>query len=46
MDSYNKATTPILDYYKSRNTLRTLNATAPINDVRSQIERAIHTNML
>lgn len=46
MGSYNKATLPILDYYKSRGTLRTLNATAPINDVRSEINRALHTNML
>ena len=33
MGSYNNATLPILDYYRSRGTLRTLNASAPINDV-------------
>ena len=46
MGSYNKATTPILDYYRSRNILRSLNATAPIADVTSQIDKSLMTNML
>ena len=46
MASYNKSTMPILDYYKSRGTLRTLNATAPINDVKAEINRSLHTNMI
>ena len=46
MGSYHKSTTPILDYYKARNVLRTLNATAPISDVTSQIDKALLTNML
>ena len=46
MGSYNTATTPILDYYRSRNILRTLNATAPIGDVTSQIDKSLMTNML
>ena len=37
MASYNSSTTPVLEYYQSRNNLRTLNATAPIADVESQI---------
>ena len=46
MGSYNKSTIPILDYYKSRGTLRSLNATAPINDVKAEITRSLHTNMI
>ena len=46
MGSYNSATTPILDYYRSRNILRTLNATADIKDVTAQIDRSLMTNML
>ena len=46
MGSYNTATTPILDYYKSRGVLRSLNATAPIPDVESQINKALFTNMI
>lgn len=46
MGSYNKSTMPILDYYKSRGTLRSLNATAPINDVKAEITRSLHTNMI
>jgi len=33
MASYHKSTSPILDYYKSRNVLHTLNATASIPEV-------------
>ena len=46
MGSYHKSTTPILDYYKSRGVLRSLNATAPIADVTSQIDKSLFTNML
>ena len=35
MGSYHKSTSPILEYYKTRGVLRTLNATAPIADVAS-----------
>lgn len=46
MASYYKSTMPILDYYKSHGSLRSLNATAPIRDVESQINTALYTNML
>ena len=46
MASYHKSTAPILDYYKQRGTLRTLNATAPIKEVESQINTALYANML
>jgi len=46
MASYHKSTTPILEYYKARGALRTLNATAPIKDVESEINKALYTNML
>ena len=35
MASYAASTMPILDYYKNRGTLRTLNATASMSDVES-----------
>ena len=35
MDSYHKSTSPILDYYRGRGSLITLNATAPIPEVES-----------
>ena len=41
MKSYNDKTSPILDYYKSRSILTTLNASAPIKDVASQIDSAL-----
>ena len=41
MASYNKSTAPILDYYKSRNILATLNATAAIGQVTSEIDAAL-----
>ena len=37
MQLYNSLTIPVLDYYKPRNNIRTLNAGAPIADVESQI---------
>ena len=46
MGSYHKATAPVLDYYKSRGILNTLQATAPIADVASQIDRSLKTNMI
>ena len=46
MASYHSATSPILDYYRQRGTLRTLNATAPIKDVEGQINKALFTSML
>lgn len=41
MASYNKSTTPILDYYRSHNILSTLNATAPIKNVEAEIASAL-----
>ena len=46
MASYHKSTSPILDYYKQRGSLRTLNATASIADVEADINKALYTNML
>ena len=45
MKSYYSQTAPILDYYRSRNVLQTLNASASINDVRSQIDSTLYSNM-
>ena len=41
MKSYNDKTAPILDYYKARNLLATLNASAPISQVASEIDSAL-----
>ena len=41
MATYHAQTVPILDYYKARNNLRTLNATAPMKDVAAQIDKYI-----
>lgn len=46
MASYHKSTSPILEYYKQRGNLRSLNATAPIKEVEGQINKALYTNML
>lgn len=46
MASYNKATTPILDYYRQMGALRTINATAAIKEVEGDISKALYTNML
>ena len=46
MASYHSQTSPILDYYRQRGNLRTLNATAPIKDVESQVSKALYTSML
>ena len=46
MASYNKSTAPILDYYRSKGNLFTLNATAPIKECESQIHGAIYNKML
>ena len=46
MKSYHTQTAPILDYYRSRNVLHSLNATAPIKEVKSQIESVIGAKML
>lgn len=45
MASYHSQTAPILDYYRQRNVLHTLNATAPIKEVTKQIDDAIYRNM-
>lgn len=45
MASYHSQTAPILDYYRSRNILHSLNATAPISQVAQQIDDAIYRNM-
>ena len=41
MKSYNDKTAPILDYYKARNLLATLNASAPISQVATEIDSAL-----
>ncbi len=46
MGSYHSSTAPILEYYKARGILRTLNATAPMSDVASQIDKSLMTNMI
>ena len=46
MESYNKQTSPILDYYRSKGILHTINATASIPEVESQIHGAIYSKML
>ena len=46
MKSYYTQTAPILDYYRAKNILATVNATAPINDVKKQIDTVIHSKML
>lgn len=43
MSSYHKTTAPILDFYRTRGYLQTLNASAPIKDVRNEVDTAIHT---
>lgn len=45
MKSYHTQTAPILDYYKKRQILHSLNATAPIGEVQQQIDDAIYRNM-
>ena len=37
MAAYNQSTAPILDYYRQRNVLRTIDAMAPIDDVWKQV---------
>ena len=46
MVSYHKSTSPILDYYRAKNILFTLNATAPIKTVSTQIDNTLYNNML
>eukprot|EP00351_Strombidinopsis_sp_SopsisLIS2011_P002748 CAMPEP_0116877312 /NCGR_PEP_ID=MMETSP0463-20121206/9094_1 /TAXON_ID=181622 /ORGANISM="Strombidinopsis sp, Strain SopsisLIS2011" /LENGTH=217 /DNA_ID=CAMNT_0004524471 /DNA_START=133 /DNA_END=786 /DNA_ORIENTATION=- len=46
MVSYHKSTSPILDYYRAKNVLFTLNATAPIKTVSDQIDNSLYNNML
>ena len=46
MNSYKKMTVPILEYYKQRNVLATLNATAPIKEVSAQIDQSLYSKMM
>ena len=46
MASYNKSTAPILDYYRGKGNLFTLNATAPIKQCEHQIQSAIYNKMI
>jgi len=46
MGSYHSQTSPILDYYRSRNVLATLNATQSIPKVEAEIESALFSKML
>ena len=43
MKSYNSKTAPILDYYRARNNLTTLNASAKIDVVSAEIDAALKT---
>ena len=45
MASYHSQTAPILDYYRQRNVLFKLNATASIQQVSQEINNAIYHNM-
>ena len=46
MATYHKMTVPILEYYKNKNMLTTLNASASISDVSGQIDQALYSKML
>lgn len=41
METYRRDTEPLIDYYRERGTLRTVNALAPMDDVTGQIESLI-----
>ena len=45
MESYHKQTNPVLEYYKAKGNLFTLNATATIPEVEKQIHNAIYNKM-
>ena len=45
MASYNKSTTPILDHYREKGTLTTINATASIESVSKEIHDCIYNKM-
>lgn len=46
MEGYYKSTTPILDYYKQKNVLSTINATQPIEKVWGDISASIFDKMV
>ena len=46
MATYHQMTVPILEYYKNKNMLTTLNASASISDVSGQIDQALYSKML
>ena len=46
MGQFHKMTVPILEYYKNKNLLATLNASASISDVSGQIDQALYSKML
>ena len=46
MANYHKLTAPILDYYRQKNVLATLNASASIGDVSAQIDKELYSKML
>lgn len=42
MKSYNSMTSPILDFYRHKQLLSTLNASAPMRNVRAELEYALY----
>ena len=45
MSAYHGQTAPILDYYKQKNILKTIDAMAPIQNVQQQIHESIYNRM-
>ena len=46
MGQYHSVTTPVLDYYRNRNVLSTLNASGKIDQVAAEIDSALKTPRL
>lgn len=44
MQSYNEQTAPVLEFYKARNKLRTINADQPISTVWNEVKTIINTD--
>jgi adenylate kinase family enzyme len=42
MASYNKSTTPILDFYRKQQVLRVLNASASMGQCKAELEYALY----
>jgi adenylate kinase len=41
LDAYNEQTAPVIDYYRSRNVLRTIDSLQPVDAVTSELFRMI-----